>query len=146
MTRSLQCLRILATLLFALTVATTVRGQSSERGQIRGTISDSSGAVIPHAQVTFTNTATNIALKTTADGHGIYVFTALPAANYHLLVEAPSFGPIEKAGIQLVVNQQTTIDVTLVVGSAAQNVQVQAVPVLLDADNATLGADVGEQI
>lgn len=145
MPRAFRNLRIIVSLLVALTVANTMSGQSNEQGQIRGTISDTSGAVIPHAQVTLTNTATNIAHKTTADGHGVYVFTTLPAASYHLLVEAPSFGPVEKDGIQLVVNQQTTIDVTLTVGSAAQNVQVQAVPVLLDSDNATLGADVGEQ-
>jgi hypothetical protein len=119
--------------------------QSNSEGQIRGTVSDSSGAVIPHAQVTLTDVGTNITQKTASNDHGLYVFTALPASNYRMLIEAPGFGAVERPGIVLTVNQQTTLDVTLVPAAANTNVTVESVPVLLDADNATLGTDIGEK-
>ena len=60
-----------------------------------------------------------------------------------MLVESNGFGPVEKAGIALDVNQQTTLNVTLNPAAANTSVTVEATPVLLDADNATLGTDVG---
>ena len=119
--------------------------QSNDQGQVRGTVSDSSGAVIPHAAVTLTDTGTNVSQKTVSNEHGLYVFTALPASNYHMLIEAPGFGSVAKPGIVLTVNQQTTLNVTLVPAAANTSVTVESVPVLLDADNATLGSDIGEK-
>ena len=117
--------------------------QSNVQGQIRGTVSDSSGAVISGAHVTLTDTGTSVALQTTSNDHGLYVFTGLPASNYRMLIEAPAFGSVERPGIVLVVNQQTTLDAVLSPANANASVTVQSVPVLLDADDATLGTDIG---
>src|ERR1700728_1908311 len=120
-----------------------VHGQSNEQGLIRGTVSDSRGAVIPGASVTLTDVGTNVSQKATANDHGLYVFTALRAANYVMLIESSGFGPVEKAGIVLDANQQTALNVTLAPAAANSSVTVQSVPVLLDSDNAALGTDVG---
>ena len=101
--------------------------------------------MIPHAAVTLTDVGTNVSQKTVSNDHGLYVFTGLSASNYRMMIEAPGFGPVQKPGIVLAVNQQTTLDVTLVPAAANTNVTVESVPVLLDADNATLGTDVGEK-
>ena len=119
--------------------------QSNDQAQIRGTVSDSSGAVIPHAGITLTDVGTNVSQKTVSNDHGLYVFTGLPASNYRMMIEAPGFGPVQKPGIVLAVNQQTTLDVSLAPAGANTNVTVESVPVLLDADNATLGTDIGEK-
>ena len=121
----------------------TLSAQSSDQGQIRGTVSDSSEAVLPGARITITDTGTNISQKTTSNSHGLYIFTALPASHYTILVEAAGFGTVEKSGITLTVNQQTTLDITLAPAKATQSVTVESVPVLLDSDNATLGTDIG---
>src|ERR1022692_4837563 len=92
----------------ACCVQGTLYGQSSDQGQIRGTVSDSSEALIPGAHITLTDTGTNVALRTIGNSHGLYVFTALPASHYRMLIEAPGFGTVEKSGISLTVNQQTT--------------------------------------
>ena len=120
-----------------------LHGQSNEQGQIRGTVSDSSGAVIQGAHVVLTDTGTNVSQKTTSNDHGSYIFTALPASNYRMLIDAPGFGLVEKAGITLTVNQQTTLNVALTPAGASSSVTVESVPVLLDSDNATLGTDIG---
>ena len=142
---SFRGFRILPLILGLCCFHLSASAQSSDQGQIRGTVSDSSGAVIPQARITLTDIGTNVAQKTTANDHGLYVFTGLAASNYGMLIEAPGFGPVQKPGIVLVVNQQTTLNVTLVPASANTSVTVESVPVLLDADNATLGTDIGEK-
>ena len=120
-----------------------LNGQSNDQGQIRGTVLDSSEALVTGAQITLIDTGTNVSLRTTTNTHGLYVFAALPASNYRMLIEAAGFGSVEKSGISLTVNQQTTINVTLAPARANTSVTVESVPVLLDSDNAVLGTDIG---
>jgi Carboxypeptidase regulatory-like domain/TonB dependent receptor len=141
--KSIRFFRIGTLVLALCCLHGVVPGQSNDQGQLRGTVSDSRGAVIPGANVTLVDSGTNVSQKTTTNDHGLYVFTALRSSNYHMLIESPGFGPVEKAGIALTVNQQTTLDVTLSPASANASVTVESTPVLLDADNATLGTDVG---
>ncbi len=117
-------------------------GQSINQTQIRGTISDSSAAVIPGAKVTITDVGTNIAQSTVTDSRGAYAFTALRASNYRMLVAASGFGAVEKQGIVLTVNQQTVLNVTLQPATQQTNVRVESIPVLLDSASATLGTDI----
>jgi hypothetical protein len=120
-------------------------GQSNNQAGIRGTIADSSGAVIPGAKISIIDVGTNVTQVTTADSHGGYSFTSLRASLYKMLIESSGFGAVEKTGITLTVNQQTTLNVALNPSNQQTTVTVQAVPVLLDSDNATLGADIGSQ-
>ena len=141
--KCIRLVRIGALTLSLCCLHAMVNGQSNDQGLIRGTVSDSRGAVIPGANVTLTDVGTNVSEKTTSNDHGIYVFTGLRAANYRMLIESAGFGPVEKAGIALDANQQTTLNVTLAPAAANASVTVESTPVLLDADNATLGTDVG---
>lgn len=118
--------------------------QTVSLGGIRGTVTDTSGAVVPNATVTLTDLGTDISETTVSDTHGDYTFPSLRASSYKLLVSAPSFGAVQKTGVSLTVNQQATLNVTLS-ASSETSVTVEAVPVLLDADDATLGADIGSQ-
>ena len=65
-------------------------GQSINQSQLRGTVTDSSGAVVAGATVTITDVGTDIAQSTVSNSHGAYAFTALRASRYKLL--APRFG------------------------------------------------------
>src|SRR5487761_655116 len=87
---------------------TVVLAQSINQTQLRGTVTDSSGAIVAGAKVTITDVGTNISQTTTSNATGTYAFTALRASNYKLLVEAPAFGPVEKEGITLTFNQAST--------------------------------------
>lgn len=119
--------------------------QSINQTQLRGTIADSSGAVVPGATVIITDVGTNISQTTTSNGSGAYAFTALRASSYKLLVQAPHFGSVEKTGINLTVNQQSTLNVTIVPATEETSVTVEAIPILLDSGSATLGTDIPSQ-
>lgn len=123
-------------------LSSVVLAQSINQTQLRGTITDSSGAIVAGAKVTITDVGTNISQSTTSNASGAYAFTALRASNYKLLVEAPAFGPVEKDGITLTVNQASTLNVTLNPASQQASVTVQGIPVLLDTGTATLGTDI----
>ncbi len=116
--------------------------QSINQTQLRGTVTDSSGAIVPGATVTITDVGTNISQTTTSNGSGAYAFTALRASNYKLLIEAPNFGSVQKTGITLTVNQQSTLNVTMHPAAQQTNVVVEGIPTLLDSGTATLGTDI----
>lgn len=119
-----------------------VLSQSINQTQLRGTVTDSSGAIIQGAKVTITDVGTNISQTTTSSSSGGYAFTALRASNYKMLIESPNFGSVQKTGITLTVNQQSTLNVTMNPASQQTNVTVQAIPVLLDSGTASLGTDI----
>ena len=73
-----------------------VLAQSINQTQLRGTVTDSSGAIVAGAKVTITDIGTNISQTTTSNATGTYAFTALRASDYKLLVEAPAFGANRK--------------------------------------------------
>src|SRR5689334_19346469 len=79
----------LVILLVALT-AVSASGQTNF-GRISGTITDSSGAVLPNATVTLRNNATNLERTATTDGEGFYTVTNLPVGVYTVSVEQTGF-------------------------------------------------------
>ncbi len=131
--------------LVAVLYIPSARAQSVNEAGLRGTISDASGAVVPNAHITLTDVATNVAHNSASDGNGAYSFRALRPATYKMLVQAPGFGTVEQDNIALTVNQQATLNVTVRPATVASNVTVNAVPLLLESDDATLGTDVGSK-
>jgi hypothetical protein len=100
-------------------------------GRLMGTVLDSSGAVVPEARVAATNQGTGITTSTKTDPQGNYVFTAIPTGLYHIRVEASGFRNAQSTDIQVGVAQTARVDVTLVVGSTNESIEVQAVAPLV---------------
>ena len=98
-------------------------------GLIAGTVKDASGAVVPNATVTLTNTDTNVVVRTVKTGGG-GEFTAplLPIGHYSLSVEAGGFQKSTQTGIVLNAGDKLTFYPELKVGSTSQQVTVQAAP------------------
>jgi hypothetical protein len=120
-------------------------GQSTNEAVLAGTISDSSGAVIPGATVTLTDIGTNIARIAQTNAQGDYVFRALPPATYKMVIQAKAFGTVEQDNIVLTVNQKASLNTTLRPAGETANITVRAIPVLLDTEDATLGTDVNSK-
>ena len=87
MYRSLSFLMLFAALLIGFTPAL----HAQFRASLTGTVTDSSGAVVPGATVTLVDTATNYKQTVTSNSAGIYVFNALPPAPYQLTVSMTGF-------------------------------------------------------
>src|SRR5438876_3759673 len=73
----------------------------SNFGRISGTVEDTSGAFIPGATITATNTATGAKQLVTSDPSGAYVFPALEAGKYNIRVESQGFKASEQSGVIL---------------------------------------------
>lgn len=105
---------------------------------VSGTVRDQTGAVIPGAAVTLTNSATNVSSKTSTNTSGFYIFAGIVPGPYDLVMEAPGMQRFEgKLTVQ--VQQSAVIDAVLKVGQTATEVSVQDVTPLLTVDNPTLG-------
>ncbi|MGH9722838.1 MAG: TonB-dependent receptor domain-containing protein [Bryobacteraceae bacterium] len=106
---------------------------------VQGTVTDSSGAVVPTARISLTNEATNVKQEKQANERGAYLFTLVPPGAYKLVVEAAGFQTSVRSGMQLQVQQQASVDIVLTVGDVTTSVVVAGETPRLDAVNATLG-------
>src|SRR5690348_5358804 len=96
-------------------------------GSISGLVKDQSGAVIPGAKVTVTDTDKNIAVRTvTSSGGGEFSFPSLPIGHYAVTVAMPNFQTFVQSGLTLNVNDKLKIVAALQVGSESQKVTVEA--------------------
>lgn len=95
---------------------------------LRGHVTDSTGAVIPGAQLSLTLTATGIVRHGTTDANGEYQFLQLTPGEYTLKASKEGFTAAEKRGMNLLVGQPATEDVMLTVASITEQVQNRAGP------------------
>jgi hypothetical protein len=112
---------------------------ASPTGSITGFVRDASGAYVPGAKVTLTNTATNAQLTIATDANGEFQFPQVAPASYSMVVEAKGFKrAISTAIVQ--VDQITHAEFNLEVGDISQSVQVEAAASLLETDKSTLSS------
>lgn len=137
-----MCHKAVASLLFVLCAISMIFGQGSYTAQIRGTVTDPSGAMVRDAAVTITNDATGISVLAKSNQQGLYILTGLRPASYTLKVEATGFRAIERKDVVLAVSQDTTVDFKLNPLSVTETVIVTGAPPLLDTESAALGTDV----
>jgi hypothetical protein len=132
-----RALTALCTLLLCLfTVAAF--GQAG-RGSVSGTVTDPSGAVIPGAKITLTNSATHVSQSTTANGSGDFAFISLSPGTYSLRASEPGFVTVVHDRIPVSVDQTTNVDLALHLGSVTQVVTVTGSEGLTASTNSTVG-------
>src|SRR5438445_11726091 len=113
MKRLEEKISVLGVLLFALAASSLpsrVMAQGSDTALLRGTVTDSSGAVVPRATVTMTNVATGVSEKRPTDEAGRYLFTDLKTAVHRAEVEATGFKTLVRDTIAVRDRQQTDPD------------------------------------
>src|ERR1043166_3440648 len=116
----------------ALAAVGLLWSQSSYTAAVRGVVADASGAAVPGAKVTLTESDRNVPHTVTADDAGRYAVTALPPGKYALNVEARGFKRYTQTDIPLAVQQQATFDVAMQVGELTTTVEVQSQAALLN--------------
>jgi hypothetical protein len=131
-----------------LTVLLTMAGMlfaQGTTGTILGTVTDSSGAVVPNAKVDVTNSATGVTISVKSTGSGDYTAPNLIPGPYRVSVEVPGFSKGVVSSIMLVVGQDARADVHLRPGAATETVEISANSVALDTDSAGVTQTVSEQ-
>lgn len=134
--------RLLAALV-VFWVAAGAKGVGAQStGEITGMVKDASGGILPGAEVTLTHRATSQERHQITDNDGNYAAAALPAGEYVIKAELPSFKTAIREGIVLRVGQHVSVDLVLEIGDVTEQITVtEAVPLLR-----TTNAEVSEVI
>lgn len=103
-----------------------IHAQIAGTANIQGTVTDSSGAVIPGASLTLTNVATQVSTVAVSDKTGTYVFSGVNIGTYNIKASAPGFETYEQTGIVLEVGGNIAINPSLKVGKQDVTVETHA--------------------
>jgi Carboxypeptidase regulatory-like domain/TonB dependent receptor-like, beta-barrel len=109
-------------------------------GSIVGTVKDQSGSVVPGATVTLVNAGSSATRTVTTGASGNYEFLNLDAGNYQVSVAASGFKDVVIDHLVLQARDTQRIDATMVVGSAAQTVEVQAAGDVITTETSSLAS------
>ena len=140
--RSLWVCLILAVALFFVSAA--VLNAQTATGQVNGTVTDTSAAVIPNANVTLQNLATNIEHRTTTNASGNFTFLNVPPGAYALWVESAGFRTSRLASFTVGVNQVLQQDIALSLGQISESVVVTAESEMVQRASSELGTIITE--
>ncbi len=139
-----NCLYVALIVLGGLLTALPVRAQV-DHANVKGTVTDSSGAALPGATVTVLFPITGFTRTIATSSVGEYVLPALPLGTCTLTVTAAGFAKKQVENTTLAVGETRTLDVQLGVSQSAETVTVSASQVAFDKDSAATGGVIGEE-
>lgn len=128
--------------IFAIAEVCPQRADAQATATVSGSVRDSSGAVLPDANIVLHDTATNLDRTTSTNSIGYYVIPQIQPGTYELRVSKNGFRTEVRPNLTLVVNQTATLDFSLPPGETRETIQVQATAPLLE----TVTSELGEAI
>jgi Carboxypeptidase regulatory-like domain len=138
--------------LFCLTVGLFATGPGARTasaqvlyGSIVGTLNDETGAVVPNATVTVTNSSTGLSREATTDEAGYYAIPNLLEGTYDLSVSAGGFRPYTQKNIDVRINAVTRVDATVQVGALNEQVTVEGSAPVLQTAKADISVNLDER-
>jgi hypothetical protein len=129
---------VLAVCIVFLCVGSVALAQAG-RGSISGLVSDASGAIVKGAKVTALNQATGVTQHTVTSDAGLYSFVSLNPGLYAVTASQKGFENVARNDVPVSVDQVTTVNIALPVGSMTETVEVTGAPELVDTSNSTVG-------
>ena len=120
----MRILSRIALALFVMLVAGAAFAQDT--GSIRGTVTDTTGAIVPGATVTLQNEATKFSRNIVTDAKGAYYFGAVSPGSYTVTVEIPGFKMASRKGMRMSQREAAGYDVVLEVGAQSERIEVTA--------------------
>jgi hypothetical protein len=131
---------VLLLLVALFTLALTQRASAqSDTSSLSGTVSDSSGAVLPNAKILVRNEATHTERTTQSNENGGYNITNLPAGNYSIRAEAPNFETTTLGNVKVDPSIGRRVDITMKVGDTKTEVTVEAGANTIQTESAVVG-------
>jgi hypothetical protein len=109
------------------------------RGSISGLVTDPSGAIIPEAKIIAQSETTGVKLSSVSTAAGLYSFISLAPGRYQVTASAKGFETLVSKNITVSVDQVTTVNLSLKVGSVSEVVTVNESTALVEASNSTVG-------
>jgi Carboxypeptidase regulatory-like domain len=132
-------------MLVCLAVLIVLPAMAQDRGTIRGTVSDESGAAVPGAPISVSNADTGLTQNLTSADDGRYEALYLPVGTYTIATTKPGFKKASVTGVHVDVNAVLTIDLKLMIGAVDQSVEVSAASVMLETQGTNLGKTIPTQ-
>ena len=121
-----------------LLLATKIALGQAGTADLTGIVSDSSGALVPAAKVTATDTQTGVSTETSSGAGGVFVFTNLRPSVYAVAAEADGFQKLVRTGVTLTTGERTRVDLTMTVGSVKESVTVAGDAPLLQTESGSI--------
>jgi hypothetical protein len=115
-----------------------VHGQV-DQGAITGVVADTTGAIVPGADVTLTNTDSGLVLHTRTDTNGVYTFSPIRIGNYTVSATAKGFQTTTQQNAHVDVQQRLSVNLALQPGSVSQTVTVTTAPPLMQTQDSSVG-------
>ena len=139
-----RCIRLflVTTAMVLCLVPLQASAQISGTGQISGSVSDPSNAVVPHATVTVANAETGLERTVTTTDAGTYAVPLLTPGTYTVTVTAAGFKTHVNSKVVVQVATTSTVNVTLAVGTSSEVVDVQAQAASLQTQESSNGGTV----
>jgi carboxypeptidase family protein len=116
-----------------------------QTASLSGTITDSSGALVPHVKVIVVNASTNISREVESGSSGVYTIVQLTPGRYEVTFDKSGFKTVKFTAIELTVDQKLTLDTKLEVSSAAEQITVEGAVVPIDTTDAQVSNVVEHQ-
>lgn len=110
-----------------------------------GEVRDSSGGVLPGANITITNVGTNISVTTVTNDRGVYTVPSLRPGEYAITADMPGFSRIVRSGVVLQVAQVLRLDLTLQTSQVTETVQVVGAAPLVETQTSSRGSVIDQK-
>ena len=132
----------LGVFVLALAVLDSPLMAQSNRGIIKGTVTDQSGAVVEGAAITATHVGTKVETKTVSGSGGNYEIPSLPVGVYQVVAEQVKFKKFVRSGITVETGQTARVDISLTLGQVNETVEVTADAQQLQLDTSDRGTNI----
>ena len=142
---SMACWVVAVSIIFLL-VAQTTAAVAQALGGLTGTVTDSTGALVPGAHIEVTNEASGVLTKTEATKAGTFSATALPPGAYTVRVTAPGFSTSLRHKVLVDVATISTLVIALSPGQASETIQVSAPQVALETEQPQIGTTLEPEV
>jgi Carboxypeptidase regulatory-like domain len=126
--------------------SSAANAQLSGKGEIKGVVTDSTGAVVPGALVTAISTTQGTRLSHTSSNAGDFDLSPLNPDIYRVTVSAKGFETVTQEDVHVNALEVSDLKITLTVGAESQSIDVSTAPPALETSNATLGATMEQEM